>query len=78
MAEAEKSEAVKRREADYAATQSLKESHLQEFNALKQREMQARGIDWKPKPTEKEKKAEQLRAILAEFPDLAASVTPTQ
>jgi hypothetical protein len=75
MADTPKPESTLRREADYAATQTLKESHLDEFNVLKKQEMKARGIDWQPKPTDKEKKAAELAAILAEYPDLAQSVT---
>lgn len=78
MAEAEKTESVLRREADYAATQKLKASHVDEFNEFKIAEMKARGIDWKPKPTEKEKAAEQLRLILAQHPELASEVAGSQ
>jgi hypothetical protein len=75
MAEATKPESTLRREADYAATQALKESHLAEFNALKVREMDARGIKWTPKPTEKEKAAEQFQKLLSENPDFASLVS---
>jgi hypothetical protein len=36
--------------------------------------MKARGIDWKPKPTAEEKAEQQLAALLAEHPGLAAKV----
>lgn len=64
----QKSESTLRREADYVATQTLKESHLAEFNALKQKEMAARGIKWQPKPTEEEKAMQQVQDLLAKFP----------
>jgi hypothetical protein len=67
MAEENKSDSQARREADYSATQKLKEAHLAEFNDLKVKEMKARGIDWKPKPTEREKAAAQVAELVAKY-----------
>lgn len=60
-------ESKARREADYAATQKLKEAHLDEFNKIKTAEMAARNIDWKPKPTEREKAAAQVAELVAKY-----------
>lgn len=77
MAEADKTEAQVRREADYAATARLKEAHLPEFNELKSREMRARGIEWSPKPTDEEKAAAAVQELLAKHPGLRDTILNT-
>lgn len=58
------------RQAYGAATRRLRESHRAEFNALMQEEAKELGLDWKPKPTDAEKAAAQVAALLAAHPEL--------
>lgn len=60
-----------RREAYSKATSRLREENRDKFNALVQEEMSARGIEWKPRPTEVEKAEAQMRDLLAAHPELA-------
>lgn len=53
------------------ATRELREAHRDEFNELRRKKAQERGIDWSPEPTKTEKAAAQIRRMLAEDPDLA-------
>jgi hypothetical protein len=58
------------RQAYGAATRRLREAHRAEFNALMQEEAKGLGLDWKPKPTDAEKAAAQVAALLAAHPEL--------
>lgn len=71
----DKTDATKRREADYAATSALKEAHAEEFNALKVKEMAARGITWSPKPTEEQKALATVQELVAKYPSARAALT---
>lgn len=55
-----------------AAQKTLRETYRTEYNALVAKEMAARGVEWKPKPTEAEKAAAQVEKILRDYPDLRA------
>lgn len=58
-----------------SALKRLREEHIDRFNALRVEEAQKRGIEWTPPKTERDKAAEKMAALLAEFPDLAETVT---
>lgn len=78
----EESKESRLRAAYSAATQALREQHREDFNRLYAAEAKQRGVDWKPKPTARERAEAQLAALLAEHPDLLpqtgveAPVTP--
>jgi hypothetical protein len=76
MTDTTKTEATLKREAYGAATTRLREQHRDDFNALLVEENANRGIDWKPKPTEEQKAAEQFAQLLAAYPELAKQVPP--
>ena len=69
------------RESYTVATQRLREAHLEEFNAFRQEEAKARGVDWTPRPTADQKARAELERLLAENPtlidELAERVKPT-
>lgn len=54
----------------------LRESHRDEFNRIMAEQAKRLGYEWTPKPTAKDKAAAQLQTILAEHPDLAATIVP--
>lgn len=58
------------RESYSAAEKRLRENHSDEFNQLRAEEAKARGLDWKPRKTDKEKAQEQVNALLTQYPDL--------
>lgn len=62
------------------ATSRLREKYRGEFNQFMKEETKALGIEWKPRPSAREKAAQTLDALLAEHPDLideiASRVTP--
>lgn len=58
-----------------AAAATLRESHLEEYNALLTGEAKARGITWTPRPTKEQRATEEMERLLKEFPHLAEQVT---
>jgi hypothetical protein len=58
------------RQAYGAATTRLREQYRDEFDRLYAQEAQALGIEYKPRPTAEQKAAEQMRALLEEYPHL--------
>jgi len=65
------------RDSYVKAEKKLRENHGEEFNRIRAQILKDdHGITWAPKPTAEEKAAEQLAAILNEFPDLVDKVTP--
>lgn len=54
-----------------AATARLREAHQDEFNSLLVEEAKSRGIDWQPRKTAEQRAAEQLAALLEQYPHLA-------
>jgi hypothetical protein len=68
------SEEVKLQRARSAAVSRLRDENRERYNALLTEEAEKRGITWKPKPTKKEKAAEQMRRLLEEYPELAEAV----
>lgn len=62
--------ATLQRKAYGAATKALREAHREEFNVLMAKEAKTLGVEWKPKPTDEEKAADQLAALLAAHPNL--------
>lgn len=62
--------ATLQRKAYGLAQARLREAHRDEFNAFMATEAKALGLDWKPKPTDVEKAAGQLAALLAAHPEL--------
>jgi hypothetical protein len=75
MTDTTKTEAALKREAYGAATTRLRERHRDDFNTLLVEENASRGIDWKPKPTEEQKAAEQFAQLLQQYPHLADKIT---
>jgi hypothetical protein len=76
MTDTTKTEATLKREAYGAATTRLREQHRDDFNALLVEENRNRGIDWKPRPTEEQKAAEQFQQLLQQYPEFAARFNP--
>lgn len=62
--------ATLQRQAYGKAQARLREAHRPEFNEYMAEEAKALGIDWSPKPTEEQKAAQQLHALLAAHPHL--------
>jgi hypothetical protein len=54
-----------------AATTQLRQAHQDEFNNLMRAECADRGVEWSPRPTERDRAREQVAQLLATFPDLA-------
>lgn len=54
-----------------AANKQLRENHLSEFNGLYRAHAANLGQDWKPKLTGAQKAAEDIKALLEQFPELA-------
>lgn len=59
-----------RRQAVAAADKRLREAHRDEWLGFAQQEAQARGVEYKPRPTPEEKAAAELDRLLAEHPEL--------
>ena len=75
----EQSDAAKRRNAVNAAMIRLRDNHRDEFIALATEEAEKVGVTYTPKKTAEEKAAEQMAALLAEFPHLREQVeTPSE
>lgn len=68
MTDSDKSSGL--RKAYGAATKRLREAHRDEFNQFMQAEAKTLGIEWSPKPTDEQKAATQLAALLADYPGL--------
>lgn len=58
-----------------AAAARLREAHREEFEGYLVDEAKQRGVEWKPRKTAKQRAEEQFQALLAEFPDLAKSLS---
>ncbi len=67
-----------KRKAYSQATTRLRNDYRDEFNGLLAQEMKAAGYDWTPRPDAKEKARQQIRALLAEHPDLAEETEETE
>jgi hypothetical protein len=52
------------------ATNQLRDAHRDEFNQLYAKAAEELGEKWEPKLTEEQKAAQQMREILAKFPNL--------
>lgn len=74
-AETEKSRQALLREAYGAATTRLREARREEFDSLYVQEAQARGVDYKPKPTAEQKAEAELAELLEKFPHLRDKVS---
>lgn len=73
--EAEKEErSTKLRKAYGNATARLRESYREEFDALYAEEAETLGVDYTPRLTPEAKAERDLRALLEEYPHLAAKV----
>lgn len=57
------------------ASAALRSAHQMEFNSLMQAAAKKLGFEWQPKKSKEEKAAEQLAALLSEFPHLAADIS---
>lgn len=75
MTDAKRGNKELHREAYGKAMSRLRDAHPEEFNVLRTEEAKARGLDWKPKPSEKDKARETLARILADHPELAEAFT---
>lgn len=71
MSEQDKQDkATLQRKAYGTAQTRLREAHREEFNQFMVEEAKALGLDWRPKPTDEQKAASQLAALLAAHPGL--------
>lgn len=61
---------AKLRKAYGVAAKQLREAHQDEFNELHQAAAAVEGIEWTPRATPEQKAADQIDALLAEFPNL--------
>ena len=73
-AEPEKSEAELKREAYSAAETRLRNEYQERFRELVIDEASKRGVTYTFKKTPEEKAAEQMKALLEQFPDLRSQV----
>jgi hypothetical protein len=69
------SDADLRRQAYNAAEGILREKYRDEFLALVKEQAAKRGVTYEPRKTAKEKAADKMAALLAEFPDLAPDLS---
>ena len=68
-----------KRAAYSKATSRLREQYKDEFQALVAEEMGKAGVtDWKPRPTAEEKARKQVADLLAQYPEIATSLTGGQ
>lgn len=74
MAEAKPTRQQNLSAATNKADQRLKAAHLEEWNGYMTEETKARGEKWAPKPTEAERAAAELEALLRAHPELADKV----
>lgn len=58
------------RETYALAEKQLRANHLDEFNTIRAKLAEEKGVTWKPKLTKKEQAAATLAEILREHPDL--------
>lgn len=68
--------ATAQRKAYGLAQKRLREAHRDEFNAFMKEEAKALGVDWSPKPTEAEKAAAEMEALLTAHPELRERFAP--
>lgn len=64
-------------EAYTAATRTIRDKYRNEFNQQMKTEAKSRGIDWQPKLTPEQQAEQQLREILAAFPQLREKLAET-
>lgn len=64
--------------ASAAASATIKERYIDEWNVEMEKEAKALGQDWKPRLTPEQRAEADLAKILAEHPDLAAKVAAGQ
>lgn len=60
------------------AQAALRERHLAEFNEIRAAKVAAYGYTWAPKPTEREKREQALRELIAADPEAAAKILEEQ
>ena len=82
MTDANRADYGKARAAAYAAAASkLRDAHQDEYNAFVKEEMAARGFDWTPRATGKDRVLEQIRALATkaglEVDEVAAALVPS-
>lgn len=70
--------ATNQRKAYGLAMKRLREAHREEFNTFMAEEAKTLGVDWKPRPTEAEKAAAELDALLAAHPELRERLAPAE
>lgn len=58
------------RQAYSQASKDLRQTHREEFNELHRKHAIELGVDWEPRPTAEQKAAEQIEALLAQYPQL--------
>lgn len=59
-----------------AATRRLREDEKEKFNRYYAEEAEARGQEWKPKPTKEEKAKAEMEALLEQYPSLRETFGP--
>ena len=64
-----------KRAAYSAATTRLRDEQREAFNVLLKEEMAKRGIEWSPKPDEKQKAEQQVADLFEKYPDLRVKFT---
>lgn len=57
-----------------AATARLRALHSDEFRSILAEEYATRGLEYKARPTAREKAEIQMKALLAEYPDLRTQI----
>lgn len=62
------------RKAYTKATQDLREKYREDFETFYSKRAAELGETWVPKPTAEQKAAQELEAILAQYPHLAADI----
>ena len=71
---AQEKEAATQR-ARSAAGAELRRRHQEEFNEILVEKARAEGVEWKPRPSKKDKDRERLRALLEENPEFREELT---
>jgi len=62
------------RQAYSQASKDLREAHRDEFNELHRKHAVDLGVEGEPRPTAEQKAAEQIEALLSQFPQLRERV----
>ena len=57
------------------ASQTLRETHRDEFNKLYQEAAEALGVEWSPRLSPLERASQQMDTLLDEFPELRERLT---